>query len=62
MILEEEHLEGINIPFGKYRSIQNWLQSEKRLIGLTFWDTLCEQFGLSDQSALIDASLWKKPL
>ena len=27
-----------------------------------FWDTLWEQFGLSDQSALIDASLWRKPL
>ena len=36
--------------------------SEKRLIRLTFWDTLWEQFGLSDQSALIDASLWRKPL
>ena len=38
------------------------LSSEKRLIRLTFWDTLWEQFGLSDQSALIDASLWRKPL
>ena len=36
--------------------------SEKRLIRLTFWDMLWEQFGLSDRSALIDASLWRKPL
>ena len=28
----------------------------------TFRDTLWEQFCLSDQSALIDASLWRKPL
>ena len=34
--------------------------SETRLIRLTFWDTLWEHFGLSDQSALIDASLWKE--
>ena len=33
---------------------------ERRLIRLTFWDTLWEQFGLSDQSARIDASLWRK--
>ena len=37
-------------------------RSEKRLIRLNFWDTLWEQFCLSDQSALIDASLWRKPL
>ena len=36
--------------------------TERRLIRLTFWDTLWEQVGLSDQSALIDASLWRKPL
>ena len=40
----------------------NGFLSERRLIRLTFWDTLWEQFGLSDQSALIDASLWRKPL
>ena len=34
----------------------------KRLICLSFWDTLLEQFCLSDQSALIDASLWRHPL
>ena len=38
------------------------LGSEKRLIRLTVWDTLWEQFCLSGQSALIDASLWRKPL
>ena len=43
------------------KSIQYTPISEKRLIRLTFWDTLWEQFGLSDQSALIDASLWRKP-
>ena len=37
-------------------------KSERRLIRLTFWDTLWEQFCLSDQSALIDASLWRNPL
>ena len=31
--------------------------SEKRLIRLTFWDTLWEQFCLCDQSALIDVRL-----
>ena len=36
--------------------------SERRLIRLTFWETLCEQFVLSDQSALIDAPLWRKSL
>ena len=36
------------------------LLSEKRLIRLSFWDTLWEQFGLSDQSALIDASPLKE--
>ena len=36
--------------------------SEKCLTSFTFWDTLWEQFGLSDRSALIDASLWRKPL
>ena len=35
--------------------------SEKHLIRLTFWDTLWEQFCLSDQSALLDASLGRKP-
>ena len=37
-------------------------KSEERLIRLTFWDTLSEQVVLSDQSALIDASLWRKNL
>ena len=37
-------------------------KSERCLIRLTFWGTLWEQFGLSDQSALIDASVWRKPL
>ena len=36
--------------------------SEKRLIHWSFWDTLWEQFCLLDQRALIDASLWRKPL
>ena len=44
-------------PFWEYSAI-----SERRLMRLTFWDTLWEQFCLSDQSALIDASLWRKPL
>ena len=46
-------------PFQLFRFYP--LSSEMRLIRLTFWDTLWEQFGLSDQSALIDASLWRKP-
>ena len=37
------------------------LWSETRLIRLNFWDTLWEQFCLSDQSALIDAALWREP-
>ena len=36
--------------------------SDRRLIRLPFWDTLREQLCLSNQSALIDASLWRKPL
>ena len=47
------------LPFAVFLVLPN---SETRLIRLTFWDTLWEQFGLSDQSALIDASLWRKPL
>ena len=35
---------------------------EERLIRLNFWDTLWEQFCLSDQSALIDGSLGGSPL
>ena len=35
---------------------------ERCLIRLTFWDTLWEQICLPDQSALIDASLCRKPL
>ena len=41
---------------------QKHYKSEKRLIRWTFWDTLWEQFPLSHQSALIDASLWRKTL
>ena len=37
-------------------------ESEKRLLRLKFWDILWEQFCLSDHSALIDASLRRRPL
>ena len=37
-------------------------ESEKRRIRLNFWDTLREQFCLSDQSALIGGPLWRNPL
>ena len=45
-----------------HRACQKAQTSEKCLIRLNFWDTLWEQFGLSDQSALIDATLRRKPL
>ena len=40
----------------------NSLRSEKHLIRSNVWATLREQFCLSDQSPLIDVSLWRNPL
>ena len=47
---------------GKYREGREARHmSEKSLKFLFFWDASCEQFSLSDQSAVIDASLWGSP-